>query len=80
MRTRKRQVPSPAKENVKRAKVKRSRRAARFLVGKTIEKIPQNQLPLRKEVIQYFLFLRDKYPKKALTALVSCTLEEQNFR
>jgi len=57
-----------------------STRRARFLVGATLEKMASNQLPLRKHVIQHYLFLRDRFPKMALKHLIACPLVHQTFR
>ena len=63
--------PPPKKQAVAK---KRKTREERFLVGGTLEKLPTAQLPLRKHIIQRFLFLRDLHPKKKTSQLAACAM------
>ena len=82
MRTRKRNIESldPDPGTTTNKQPKRPRRSEKFLVDTSIEKLPETQLPLRSHIIQYYLFLRERYPKRAVKNIVSCSLERNTFR
>ena len=82
MRTRKiPDLPDPPVKKVQPRKLmKKSTRQPRFLVGMPLDQMPVNQLPMRIHLIQHFLYLRDKFPKKPTKELVACSLKKKTFR
>jgi len=70
----------PTEKKAQGKKVVRSARSdEKFLVGKSIETIPKNRLPLRIQLIQKYWNLREKNPFKPLAELVCCPMDN-NFR
>ena len=60
--------PKEKTQSIKRKAIRKDH----FIVGSSLEQLPTSQLPLRKQILQRYLFLREQHPKMKTSYIASC--------